>query len=626
MGIYKKTALYFCCTLLVFTGARAILTVLYSDVFQHLTGIQYLAAYIKGLRFDLSSISAYFAIPLLLLLLPFSIARNSIWQKIWSTALFFVSIILSLALLGDIVYFNFVKRHVTYEFLFLKQFDELKTVLFMISGTYLPYLLCFIIAMVAGTGIWKRISAIPTETTIHKIDYGIYIGIFLVLAVFVRGGLGSKPIAIIDAFASGSTRQGNLILNGVFSMSHSLLKAENINHRFFDDSEALAILGHDTEIVNTENPFRKTAIATSTRYNLVFVLVESLSYKYIDSFAHNQYDVTENLDRMAKEGIRFTNFYANGQRSVEGIQATMTGIPPLVGMATIATGLIADHSKLGQMAENNGYSTIFLQSSKRRSLRIDSVAGSAGFREYYGMEDMPLHLDYPDPKASRWGWDYEMLMKAAERMEKVEKPFLVYAVTSTTHTPYPKPPAELVKHPHHTNNENGFLNTLNYTDWSIGQFINRVKTHPWFKDTIFIFTADHALAHYQTGDFCDRFHIPMIIYAPDIVQPAVIDTVASQVDIMPTIIDLLGLQGQFTAYGKSVFSASSAEGFALIKEGSTAGIITSRGYLRHSLKNRLETEFYRDVSSDRYFEDLERKLLASDQLVYKLLTTNRWNQ
>jgi len=224
--------------------------------------------------------------------------------------------------------------------------------------------------------IWKRLFVVQTSQPIRKRDYGIYLIVFLVMAVFVRGGLGSKPIAIIDAFAAGNTRQGNLILNGVFSMSHSILKAENVNHHFYDESDALKILDHDSSWTQSNYPFQKVSTRTPNHYNLVFVLIESLSTKYVDSFSGNGYGVTGNLDRLARQGLAFTNFYANGQRSVEGIQATLTSIPPLVGMPTIATGLVADYSKLGSIARENGYSTIFLQSSKRRSLRIDSVAGS----------------------------------------------------------------------------------------------------------------------------------------------------------------------------------------------------------------------------------------------------------
>jgi len=624
MSLHKKALQYYCISLFVFTGARATLLLLHFNYFSELSVFQYIEAFFKGIRFDLSSITVFFSIPLLMLLLPLSPARKSLWQNLWSLILGLILIILTAALLSDIVYFGFVKRHITYEIVFLKELGELRTILSMAFGSYLHYLIGFIILIKVVSTVWKRILVVPEDRSIRKIDYGVYVSVFLILAVFIRGGFGSKPIAIIDAFASGNTPQANLILNGVFSISHSLLKAENINHHFFEKTDLFKFAVGDTKKAKLQYPLQKRSTMAPTRYNLVFILVESLSIKYMGSYEGNQYGVTDNLDRLAKEGIRYTNFYANGQRSVEGIQATLTGIPPIVGMPTISTGLVANYSKLGKLAEKNGYSTIFLQSSKKKSLRIDSIAGSTGFTEYYGMEDMPVQLDYPDPEAARWGWDYEMLMKAAERMEKVKKPFLTYAITSTTHTPYPRLPKKFEKYPHHANNENGFLNTLNYTDWCIGEFIKRIQTHPWFKETVFIFTADHALAHYQNGGLRDRFHIPLIVYAPGIFKPAVKEIVASQIDIMPTIIDILGLQGNYSSFGNSIFKASKNR-FAIFKEGSVMGIITEKGFLRHSLKNRLEVASFQQQESTDYFDKLEKKLLASDQLVYEMITANRWS-
>ena len=343
----------------------------------------------------------------------------------------------------------------------------------------------------------------------------------------------------------------------------------------------------------------------------------------MDAFSGTGFGVTSNLDRLAQQGVMFTNFYASGQRSVEGLQSTLTGIGSTIGLPTIGIGLLANYSKLGVLAQDNGYTTIFLQSLKRRSFRTDAIAGSTGFQEFYGMEDMPILLDYPDPTAAKYGWDYETYMLAAEKMEKAKKPFFTYIVTSTTHTPYPRLPKSLEKYPHSQNGEEGFLNALNYSDWSIGEFLKRLEKQPWFDDTVFIFTADHALAHYQSGSFRERFHIPLIIYSPHIFQPKAVSTVSSQLDLFVTIIDILDLHGEYSTFGTSLLS-SRREPFALIREGSVMGIISNDAYLRHSLKNRLETGLLGPNGENADFQAMERKLLAIDQLTYELIQSNRW--
>jgi len=274
------------------------------------------------------------------------------------------------------------------------------------------------------------------------------------------------------------------------------------------------------------------------------------------------------------------------------------------------------------LAKNNGYSTIFVQSLKRRSFRVDAIAGSTGFDEFYGMEDMPILLDYQNPKGAKYGWDYEALMFALEKMKASSKPFLNYIVTSTTHTPYPTVPKHLEKYPHSLNEESGFLNTLSYTDWSIGELINGARQQSWFDDTIFIITADHALAHYQSGGFKERFHIPLIIYAPKILKAAKIINTASQLSIFPTIIDILQLKGHYSTIATS-FLQPTSDPVAIIREGSVMGIISDQGYLRHSLSNRLESGTWKKDSTIDY-NRLEKKLLAADQMTYELLQENRW--
>ena len=623
-SIYHKIIVIFVVALLQFSLARLALLLIYPEQFASLDGLQLLKAFLEGMRFDLTSITVFFSIPLLLLALPFRIFQGWFWQGIWTWIIFLTLLTMAAVLTGDIVYFDFVKRHTAHELLVFGEGDA-NLLGGMIFGAFLPFLIAFIVNAAVLILVWRKISKMKLARPSFKIrQIGYYFIYFLILVVAGRGGFGYKPIAIIDAFASGNTAYSNLLLNGVFSISHSSLKAEDVNHHFFPTEEALAVIETQRTLSDTGFPFQKVSVKKSSEpYNLVFILVESLSLKYVDSFSGGNLGITPNLDQLAEQGLKFTQFFANGQRSVEGIQATLTGLPSIIGLPTIGSGILANYSKLGEMAENNGYTTIFTVSLKRRSFRLDAIAGSAGFKEFYGKEDIPTILDYPDPDAAPWGWDYETYMKAAERMEAADKPFLTYIVTGTTHTPYPRLPKHLEKYPHHENKEEGFLNTVYYSDWGIGELIKRLKKQPWFEKTIFMITADHALAHYQGGGFRERFQIPMIIYAPGIVKPGVVETTWSQVDVFASIVDILGLQGRYSSLGVSFFQPDN-QSLALVREGSVMGLVGNHGYLRHSLKNILETASFQKQMPRSYFEKLEKRLLATDQLVFETLKENRW--
>jgi len=353
---------------------------------------------------------------------------------------------------------------------------------------------------------------------------------------------------------------------------------------------------------------------------VVFVLLESWNFDYVDSFAGKGYGVTPYFDAMAADGLRFTRFYAAGQRSIEGIQATLTGIPALKGLPRIDAGIgVSNISRLGSMVRQRGYSTLFIQSSARDSFKISGIAAATGFEQFYGMEDIPLRLGYPDPDGAVFGWDYDTLQLMKEKLDALKPPFLAYAFTGTTHEPYPLLPPQFTVRPHGANDENGYLNALKYADWSLGQFMAEARRAPWFDDTIFIFTADHA-NHFQKGKgLLQRFHTPFLIYAPKFFAGEERRVIGSQLDVLPTILDLIGVDAEFAALGESLMRKDGgAEAFVTLG-GQQVGLITDQAHLRHNLKRRIGGH-----GSEELLAALEQRLLALDQLSYELLQANRW--
>ena len=114
----------------------------------------------------------------------------------------------------------------------------------------------------------------------------------------------------------------------------------------------------------------------------------------------------------------------------------------------------------------------------------------------------------------------------------------------------------------------------------------------------------------------------MIFYAPELLKPTEIEIVSSQLDLMPTFIEFMGLKAEFTALGTSLLQKK--EPLALVKEGSLVGIITEKGYLKHTLSRRMEFGRLAENVPDSYFDDLEARLLAWDRVAYDLTRKNRW--
>jgi phosphoglycerol transferase MdoB-like AlkP superfamily enzyme len=617
MSIFQKIFSYLGIGLVIFMLARTGVFAVHYQNFSSLSISEVLLGFFYGLRFDLASLLVFSGIPLLLMALPFRWCTSQWWHIVLSILVFFVFVLEGTLLIGDIIYFGYVKRHLTNELLFLG-----KDINYLISEAVANpgYLTLWFGMVLLGLYYWLSLCKVKVRT-VHM-HWPKFIIFFVFVVIAGRGGIGMKPLAIVHAYSSGSSSFGNLVLNGVFSASHSSLSApvERLSISNLQISKTLNLSG---DFWQKPFPLAQINIPKSGKpNNLVVLFVESLTPRYVDSFGGNDYKITPNLDKLSKAGWKFNRFYSHGQRSIEGTQSVLTGMPSVLGLPTIAN-ISANYSKIATMAEQHGTSTIFVNSTLRESFLAQAIAGSTGFSEYYGKEDMPMLLDYlPEEKDRNLGWDYETLMFSLEKIKNRKTPFMAFISLNTDHTPFPKLTGPFNRYPHHPTEEGGYLNSLHYTDWAIGEFFKKVKKEPWFDKTIFVITADHVLAHFQKGDFLEKFRIPLIFYAPSLLKPKLIETVTSQLDLMPTFVEFMNLDTQYTALGTSLLQEQESE--ALVREGSLLGIITDRAYLKHSLVRRVEYGKLVDNVPNYYYDELEARLLAWDRVAFDLTRQNRW--
>ena len=617
MSIFIKIFYYLIIGIGIFLIARIGIFLVHYQNFSSLSLSNVILAFLYGFRFDLASLLVFSGIPLLLMALPFHWCTSKWWHVTLSSIVFFVFVLEGTLLIGDVIYFGYVKRHLTNELLFLG-----KDIKYLISeATANPgYLAVWFGTVFLGLLYWLRLCKI--RVVMANMHWAKFIIFFVFVVIAGRGGIGMKPLAIVHAFSSGNSSFGHLVLNGVFSASHSSLSPP-VDRLSISNSQITKTLNLPNDFWNRTFPLSKKIVSTyGKKNNLIVLFVESLTPRYVDSFGGNDYKITPNLDKLSKVGWKFNRFYSHGQRSIDGAQSVLTGMPSVLGLPTIAN-TSANYSKIAALAEQSGISTIFVNSTLRESFLAQAIASSIGFSEYYGKEDMPLLLDYlPEEKDRYLGWDYETLMFSLKKIKNQKTPFMAFINLSTDHTPFPKLTAPFNRHPHHETEEGGYLNSLNYTDWAIGEFINKAKKEQWFDKTIFVITADHVLAHFQKGDFLERFRIPLIFYAPHLMKPKIVETVTSQLDLMPTFLDFMGLDTQYTALGSTLLHEQESE--ALVREGSLIGIITDRAYLKHSLIRRMEYRELVNNVSESYFDKLEARLLAWDRLAYDLTRQNRW--
>lgn len=616
----QKSLLLFAIAMGLFTLARLALYLRYPEFFAPLDAGEIAAAFLAGLRFDGAILARFAGIPLLLLALPFAWLERPLWTALWGWLAYGVVLAAGLLLVGDILYFGEVNRHVSYELLLLQDdWGFLFGYAWRVYGWALPLLL----ATAIGLGwLWQRIlTRPPTAMRLGALQYLVFV---LAVLVVGRGSFDVRALGIVDAYREGEPAYGHLSLNGVFSAALFALKLEQANHHFYPHEEAVAILAQERTVADAAYPMvQRHGAATPSGRNLIFLLLESWSVDHLGSYHGPDGEVSPHFDALAADGRKFTRCFAAGQRSVEGVQATLTGIPALNGLPRIDAGMgVSRFTRLGALATQHGYRTLFVQSSARDSFKIQGVARSAGFAEFYGKEDIPLLLDYPDPDLATFGWDYDTLMFLLGKLDGETQPFLAYVFTGTTHSPYPALEGHGVRAPHTLDGENGYVNALHYADWSLGEFMRAARQQPWFDNTVFILTADHV-PRFHHGDFLSRFHIPCLIYGPGLIAPGSDDTIASQLDMLPTMVDLLGFPDEFAALGESLLRKEG--GWAFVTEGGQAiGMITDGAYLRHNLRQRLEAVALQARLPEGELARVERRLLARDQLSFELLRDNRW--
>lgn len=567
---------------------RLSMLIIYPDYFAGLSVMESLASFWLGMRFDFSIAAAVYALTLLgLLVLLFFPKIYPLGSKILLWVGFVLLSITWLLYAGSIGYFGQVHRHLGSELIQLSA--DYGFVFSLLHGSRLWALFAGVILLSATGFYWQKRIVNPTSSLqipqqwISKL--GVAVVLIAVEVIMVRGFVfTSKPIASPDAFALGDERQASLALNGAFSSLHSsrkALKSKTKAIAYFTSEEMQKKLAQ--EPIPSFQRVIPTYLAKNaqTPPNIVLILLESWSFKYIDGLAKSDYGATPFMDEIINHSAVWTNAYASGQRSIEGIQAILTSMPLIEGWPTIGFGLEQTRfTSIAEASEALGYETVFMQTSKARSFHVDAIAKGIGFNHYYAMEDYDHIIDYEDE--SDFGWDYEGLQFFAQRLLEIEenKPYFAFFFTGTTHEPFPDPGAEFHIRPHDEHWENRYLNTLRYADHSIESFIKQMQQDPSYANTVFIFMADHALRASTTSK-ADSFHIPLIVYSPNGVIPAGRHhEYVTQYDIMPTISALMGVKSQISTFGRSILTESAFQyAGVLSKQGNLAVWLKPNGFI-----------------------------------------------
>ncbi|HYO27685.1 MAG TPA: LTA synthase family protein, partial [Azonexus sp.] len=324
--------------------------------------------------------------------------------------------------------------------------------------------------------------------------------------------------------------------------------------------------------------------------NVVVIMMESMSAEYMAAFGNSE-NLTPSLDRLAREGLLFTRLYATGTRTVRGLEALSAGLPPQPGMSVVRWPNVANLNTLGGTLAARGWTPHFLYGGYGMFDNMNGYFDAQG----YQVADRTNFKEGLVKFENIWGVADEHLFDQAlinlDQEAASGKPFFFHIMTTSNHRPFTYPDGR-IDIPSPGKRAGG----VKYADFAVGQFIETAKKKPWFDNTIFVFVADHCASSAGKAKIpVYRYHIPAIVYAPKLVAPQRVDTLASQIDLAPTLLAMLGLEGDDRFVGHDILNTPPDQGRALLSTYQNVGYL--KGDLLTVLEPKRKIETFR-ISAD----------------------------
>jgi len=400
------------------------------------------------------------------------------------------------------------------------------------------------------------------------------VGILLAYSILSIGGMRGgftkavRPITISNANQYvRHPQEAALILNTPFSLIRTSQRKAFGNPGYFKPAECERLYSPIHKPCTTQN-----TLAKQPQKNIVVLIVESFGKEYIGFFNqeldnHTYKGFTPNIDTLAAKSLTFSQSYCNGRKSIDGMPSILSSIPMFVEPFFLTPSSMNDIGGLAGELKKNGYYSAFFHGAENGSMGFMAFARATGFTDYFGRTEYNQDkrfkgdLDYDGTWAI---WDEPFLQYYALKMNEMKEPFFTSVFTASSHHPFALPPQYKDVYPEEGSNP--IHKCIRYTDMALGKFFKTASRQPWFDHTIFVLTSDHTngFDHPEYGTDLGLFSCPIIIYDPTgEISPGQSDAIAQQIDIMPTLLTLLGHDKRYVAFGKDLLNTPAEQSWAV---------------------------------------------------------------
>jgi phosphoglycerol transferase MdoB-like AlkP superfamily enzyme len=312
----------------------------------------------------------------------------------------------------------------------------------------------------------------------------------------------------------------------------------------------------------------KDSLDLDLKPNVVFILIESMSASFMTEFG-NEKKITPFLDSIANQSLFLKNLQATGNRTVRGMEAVTLSIPPTPGQSIVKRPNNSNLYTISNVFKSKNYQCNFFYGGDGYFDNMNAFYGGNGFDIYdrgrgsvlsdnikttrHNIDDNEVTFE------NAWGICdediYNKMIKVADEYYQKKKPFLNFVMTTSNHRPYTYPENK-IDIPSGKNRSGA----VKYSDYALQQMLKKAKDKPWFKNTIFVFVADHCASSAGKDEIdVANYHIPAIIYGQDLIQPQKVTKLCSQIDIVPTLFGQLHWSYTSNFFGTDVLSENYQE-------------------------------------------------------------------
>ena len=519
--------------------------------------------------FDTSAILYTNALYAILMLIPLHVKEANWWQGMAKWVYVVVNSLCVIANLADAVYFQYTGRRTTSS-VFQEFSNEgnigdvigvelLRHWYLVLVGVTLMVGLVVLYAKPKGKLNLRMLKSKFIYYAIHLVCFGLYVPIMI---AGMRGGATTavRPITISNANQYvNRPAEAALILNTPFSMIRTINKHVFVDPKFFSREEL------DTIYSPVHTPADSVVMK---KKNVVVFIMESYGREYIG--AYNDYQGwTPFTDSLIKKSLTFDLTIANGRKSIDGMPSILSSIPRFIEPFFLTPASMNEVSGLAGELGKVGYTSAFFHGAENGSMGFEAFAKTTGYQHYLGRTEYNQDKRFNGDKDfdGMWAiWDEEFLQFYALKMSEMKEPFITSVFTASSHHPYAVPERYKDVYKDEPGDANIMHKCIRYVDNALRLFFETAEKQPWYENTIFVLTADHTNMNsepmYQTElGVCS---VPILIFDPSgDIQPERRHCIAQQIDIMPTVLNYLGYNKPYVAFGQDLLHTSDQDTWAI---------------------------------------------------------------